>query len=44
VYNIAGVRILKGTIQNLEIINTKQLQAGIYIIEANGEKVKFVKE
>jgi len=43
IYNIAGVKIIDGTIQNLQIINTKQLQAGIYIIEANGEKVKFVK-
>jgi alpha-tubulin suppressor-like RCC1 family protein len=44
IYSIAGKKILEGTIQNLEIIKTKQLQAGIYIIEANGEKVKFVKE
>jgi hypothetical protein len=44
IYSIEGKKILEGTIQNLEIIKTKQLQAGIYIIEANGEKVKFVKE
>jgi len=44
IYSIEGKKVLDGTIQNLEIINTKQLQAGIYIIEANGEKVKFVKE
>jgi hypothetical protein len=44
VYNIAGGKIIEGTIQNLEIINTKQLQAGVYILEANGKKVKFVKE
>ena len=44
IYSIEGKKVLDGTIQNLEIINTKQLQVGLYIIEANGEKVKFVKE
>jgi hypothetical protein len=44
IYSITGVKVLEGSLENSQKININTLQPGIYIIDASGQKVKFVKE
>jgi hypothetical protein len=44
IYCITGVKVFEGSLENSQKININTLQPGIYIINADGQKVKFVKE
>jgi hypothetical protein len=44
IYSITGVKVLEGSLENSEKINISTLQPGIYVMDAGGQKVKFVKE
>ena len=44
IYSITGVKVLEGSLDNSQKININTLQPGIYIMDAGGQKVKFVKE
>jgi hypothetical protein len=43
VYSITGVTILEGVVKSEKTINTVGLDAGVYVVDAGGVKVKFVK-
>jgi len=43
VYNISGVVVLEGSITDLQMMNTQHLQSGVYFIEVDGLKAKFIK-
>jgi hypothetical protein len=44
IYSITGVKVFEGSLGNSQKININTIQPGIYIMDAGGQKVKFVKE
>jgi hypothetical protein len=44
VYSITGVKVLEGMVKSEKAINTASLDAGVYVIDANGVLLKFIKE
>jgi hypothetical protein len=44
VYSITGVKVMEGTVKSEKTINTAGLDVGVYVIDAAGVKVKFVKK
>jgi hypothetical protein len=44
VYSITGVKVMEGTVKSEKTINTAGLDAGVYVVDAGGVKVKFVKK
>jgi hypothetical protein len=43
IYSITGVKAFAGTIRSDKTVNTAGLKAGVYVVDAGGVKVKFVK-
>jgi hypothetical protein len=44
IYSITGVKVLEGSLKSEKTINTAGLNAGVYVIDAGGLKVKFIKK
>jgi glycosidase len=44
IYSMQGLCVLKGMVQKNGIINIGSLATGIYVLELNGKRVKFVKQ
>ena len=44
IYSITGVKVMEGSLKPKKTLKIEELNAGIYIIDAAGQKVKFVKE
>ena len=44
IYSITGVKVMEGSLKPKKTLKIEELNAGIYIIDAGGQKVKFVKE
>jgi hypothetical protein len=44
IYSITGVKVMDGSVKSEKTINTAALNAGVYVIDAGGVKVKFVKK
>jgi hypothetical protein len=44
IYSITGVKVLEESLENSQKININTLQPGSYILDAAGQKVKFIKE
>jgi hypothetical protein len=44
IYSITGVKVMDGSVKSEKTINTAALIAGVYVIDAGGVKVKFIKK
>jgi hypothetical protein len=44
IYSITGVKVMDGSVKSEKTINTAILNAGVYVIDAGGVKVKFIKK
>jgi hypothetical protein len=44
IYSITGVKVMDGSVKSEKTINTAYLNAGVYVIDAGGMKVKFIKK
>jgi hypothetical protein len=44
IYSITGVKVMDGSLKSEKTINTAGLNAGVYVIDAGGMKVKFIKK
>ena len=44
IYSITGVKVMDGSVKSEKTINTAYLNAGVYMVDAGGVKVKFVKK
>jgi len=44
IYSVTGLKVLEGSLENSQKININTLRPGIYILDAAGQKVKFIKE
>jgi hypothetical protein len=44
IYTMTGVKVLEGRVKSEKAINTAGLDAGVYVVDAVGGKVKFVKK
>lgn len=44
IYNLEGKLVVSGTYKSDEDINVSKLNAGVYLVQANGVTIKFIKK
>jgi hypothetical protein len=44
IYSITGVKVMDGSLKSEKPIDTAILNAGVYVIDSSGLKVKFIKK